>query len=244
LKNLDDCNLNIHELILLNNGKDKDFEKIIMPYLGKYNTIILENETNVGLIKSYNQLWQKCTGDWLAFLHNDIIIYEEKWDKKIEKAIKKSNHPIGIVGFAGAVGIDRGGCRMGFSSNLKANAECHGKRITTPLPCVIVEGAVLICNMQMLNYVGGFFDYGSYHYVYDYDISLSSIKGGFYNLIIPVSFDHLSGGTYATKEYAKEFPKTKEINDEAWWHWNDRWRNNAFIPLTIKEDWTYEKTSR
>lgn len=239
-KNLLETTSFIDELIIVDNGSDPEYAlyEILVNSKNIGDFTIIRNKENLGLTKAYNQIYKKSTGDWIAILHNDITIHEQNWDLRVKEEIKKesANHKIGLVGFGGGRGIGKDGSRLCFMSNL-LNAEGHGIRIEKTTPAAIIEGSVLICNRKMLDATGGFFDCDNFHYVYDYDISMSSINAGFLNMVVPVKLDHICGITYLNKRFASEHPKTQEINDHAWKNWNERWLDTGKLPYLITEDW-------
>ena len=62
------------EIILVNDGSTDSSEKIIQPYLQKYENIKYYKKENGGLSDARNYGIQKATGDYICFLDSDDYI--------------------------------------------------------------------------------------------------------------------------------------------------------------------------
>jgi len=196
----------IKNIFVVDNGSIERVEEtgFIKKHREKINIIVIRNEKNVGLFHSYNQMAKLSNAEYFGFFHSDIMMFEKDWDKRIEKTIKEIEQSyyqkVGIVGFAGSRGAAANGARIGFMSNLIAYegshpAEIHGSRITEYKPATFLDGSVLICNKNMLNKSGGFDEGYKCHHIYDYDISLTSLRTNYINTVIGIKFMHRGGVT-------------------------------------------------
>lgn len=196
VKTIKDTQAFDNRIIILDNGSTEDFETFAKFIDATY----IRNETNIGLFKSYNQGIKAGKADWIAFLHNDILIYEKRWDLRLKHAVKQVEYDykvkVGVVGFAGSRGGGLDGGRTGFCSNLRGDiCEIHGTRMTKHCPAVFLDGSSLICNRKMLEDVGGFDEKYKLHHIYDYDISMESLNAGYINMVLGVDFLHKGGET-------------------------------------------------
>jgi GT2 family glycosyltransferase len=90
----------------------------------------------------------------------------------------------------------------------------------------VLDGFCLICNIKMLEKVGGF-DERSYplHHMYDNDICLESIRAGYKNIVIDMDVDHHGGMTDVGEDWAAPFGKTKDqVHKEAHPPFYQKWR--------------------
>jgi glycosyltransferase involved in cell wall biosynthesis len=58
---------------------------------------------NDGLCKVYNRLAKRATGDFLCFVHEDVILKTQNWGDLLIKFAE--NPQIGVIGFAGAPAV-------------------------------------------------------------------------------------------------------------------------------------------
>lgn len=68
----------------------------------EYELIIIDNSKNqYSIFEAYNKGIEQSNGDYLCFMHDDIMIHTEGWGKIINR-IFKENREIGLIGVAGA----------------------------------------------------------------------------------------------------------------------------------------------
>jgi len=67
----------------------------------EYETIVFDNrETKYGICKAYNEAAKKAKGDYLCFVHEDIVIKTDGWGKDLTK-FAELNNDCGVIGIAG-----------------------------------------------------------------------------------------------------------------------------------------------
>jgi GT2 family glycosyltransferase len=229
-----------YDLVIVDNGAGLEYNQgldYIPPQLK--NVTKIDNTYNVGIPMAYNQAWRAAKGDFIAILHNDLLIYEDGWDIKVRKYC---NDNIGIIGFGGATGIGTDDIyrssyrvdqliRIGFMSNM-VNAEAHGKRMTTEWePIVVLDGYILILNRKFLEVNNGFSDDFGF-WMYDNNICLESIKAGYKNIVVNVSCEHKDGGRGNSAIYDKDNNPPSEAFPLAHIRFYERWR--SFLPVRVR----------
>ena len=68
----------------------------------EHELIIIDNsKNNYSIFEAYNLGIKKSVGDYLCFIHDDILFHTQNWGKTIEDIFEK-DHRIGLIGVAGA----------------------------------------------------------------------------------------------------------------------------------------------
>lgn len=182
----------------------------IAPKFKKYKHLF--SRENRGVFRSYQDGFLNVDKNsrWIAYLHNDLTIYEHGWDERVCH-VMDNYKPLGVCGFAGARGISKEGGRFEFWSNM-LEAEIHGSRGYEVLPVAMLDGFSLICSTEMLKASGGW-DVGyPEHHFYDMDICMTSRAYGFKNALIGVRCHHGSGQTASSGRYMEEMAKKYNVS--------------------------------
>jgi GT2 family glycosyltransferase len=195
------------ELIVLDNGSTDGYgewlNRFIFPHFPRHN--LIRHEDNIGLVNSSNQLIENSSGEIIALLHNDVLVFEKGWDQRVVNAFER--HPeVGLAGFLGAKGAALNGGRWDVLSNM-LEAEIHGVRESSESYVVLFDGLSLIGRRKMFEQVGGIDQNYTYHHFYDKDVSLTSYYAGWKNLMIGVYHHHMSGITANRPDYQKWISK-------------------------------------
>ncbi len=68
----------------------------------EHELIVIDNSENVySIFEAYNIGIDKSTGDYLCFIHDDILFHTDSWGNVIQR-IFDDDHQIGLIGIAGA----------------------------------------------------------------------------------------------------------------------------------------------
>lgn len=244
-------NLRAHEkgklpLLIIDNGSNPPVRDWLIG-LRDIDTVI-RNSENVGVLKALNQAWQvaKDSSDYIFYTHNDVMIYEDGWDTKLERILEEQaklskdlGHlaKVGVATFYGAKGIGTSDIykspyimqqmiRLENVSNCTRMDANHGYRpIRGEVEDVAVaDGFSLIVSVELLNRIGGFDRTFPVHHMYDNDICLESLDKGFRNIVIPMDAQHLGGRTDVGENWAEPFGKTKQqVHQEAHPIFYEKW---------------------
>lgn len=238
-------------IIIVDNGSDIPCREWLIGL--EERDIVIRNEENVGLVKALNQIYQVAKGkaDYIVNLHNDVIIYEERWDEKVERILSEVGN-VGVAGFYGAKAIGTPGIyqapyqmqqmvRMGNVSGChRMDASVHGyRRMTTDWEDVaVMDGFSLIVSMELLNKTGGYDRNYPPHHMYDNDICLESLDKGYRNIVIDMDAQHLGGRTDVGENWEKPFGKSKaQIHQDAHPIFYEKWRpgkHNIHLPVQVR----------
>lgn len=221
------------------------------------HTTIFSSNVNLGLVKSLTEMAPKINSDIIVYTHNDVLIHEQGWDKKILDAFNQ--YQLGMAGFFGAYGVDKNGGRIGACSNMLgkewgSHGRYHGALLTSVRSASTLDGLGLIFNTDVLRSI----DIPELppHHWYDRILPLIFIEAGYRVATIGVGFDHRGGATSGgqgytdfankwCKENGRDPSKTgpdAQIYDEGWKIFQRDWAPK--LPLVVDEQWNYRWLGR
>lgn len=237
------------EFMIIDNGSTDKYEDFLLHYLRPKRLNYIRNEKNVGLLKSIQIAYENCTTELLALTHNDVMIYEKDWDRRIASYFRDMPD-LGGAGLFGAQGCGPIGERIqdvpsihvaaGMSNMLEA--ELHGLRMRQPWrSAAIFDGFMMVFRMEMLKKAGGVDQRYKYHHIYDRDMSLMSLAMGYKNIVVNVPCHHLSGMTANRSDYQEWIQKIygtdRFTHDENSKLFYDKFRD--VLPIYVNDDFTY-----
>jgi len=140
----------------------------------------------------------------LGFLHDDLVIEEHGWDKRV---VRQFDDPgVGLVGFGGALGHGTHDlytapyhlpnlARQTFMSNMRT-AETHGARFIGERDVAVLDGFALFVRPEILDRAGGW-PVGSPigFYMYSEWLCCEVRRQGFRIRLVGVKCDHIGGRT-------------------------------------------------
>ncbi len=197
----------------------------------------MENDlTGQGLLESYQTAFEESTADILGYCHDDVMMMEDYWDRRVLKEFEDPT--VGMVGFGGAKRHGSPGIyqvpyhltqvgRGSFMSNMRA-AETHGARFTGECDVAVLDGFTLFVRRKILEAAGGWPLGGAIGYIaYDYWLSCVVREQGYRIRLVGVACDHLGGKSTGLD------PNLKVDFDAAHREIYDRFRN--CLPFEVKE---------
>lgn len=172
-----------------------------MPVYVRYNT----KDDNLGIVGSYQALYEESTEPVLCYVHDDVIMRERGWDIHVRKEFEDPT--VGVVGFGGAL---RHGIkelykvpyqlqqlrRMHYRSNVD-DAEVHGERFSAACDVSVLDGYFLAVRRDLLDKCGGWnaMVVGCDFFCYDYAICALARRHGYRLRLVGVRCHHRGGGT-------------------------------------------------
>ena len=243
------------EWLIIDNGSVDPVEDFVRHTLKPKRLNYVKNSENLGMVATYNQIFNICETDLVAVLHNDVFVYEKNWDRRVIKYFETLS-PLGALGFFGAQGVGQIGERiqdpeipgqMAGITNL-LEAEQHGIRLREPYrAAAILDGFAMIFNMEMVKKAGGLDTRYQYHHLYDRDLPLTSLSLGYKNIVLNVPCHHQSGVTANRHEYQAWIDQKLHLKSggDAWTHdknshlFYDKWKD--VLPLYIETDFSFRK---
>lgn len=198
--------------------------KELLPVYTQHNT----PEDNLGVIGSYQKLYEQTNEELLMFIHDDVICREEGWDERVIKEFGQTRgsdrRMVGVVGFGGALEHGTGDlyktpyrlqqlARNQYYSNVD-DSEVHGQRFTGSMEAAVIDGFCIIVRRSLLERVGGWpVDRYPPHHNYDYWICAMAHRLGFSVRVVGIRCHHHGGRTAVSPEYLEWAKKTKWGSD-------------------------------
>ena len=243
------------ELIIIDNGSDENYEKrikkLLKPHiLYKY----VKNDTNLGVIASFNQGLQHAVSDIICFIHNDVLLQEPEWEKKIEHYFDNDSR-LGLAGLLGGTGVSPDGGRINVLSNMQGAewGKCdgchpiaalhHGALLEGISPATVLDGVGLFFRRACLEQIQKQTtaldtDVRAPHHWYDRNLTCNALKLGWHVAILGVGFDHWSGATAnssskyhtAAEEWLAKHPEwsskfpDKNLDEKIYWTGENQFR--------------------
>ena len=193
----------LFELIIVDNGSKPDVKAYADSLKDKVDIVYIRNDENLGPIRAINQGIKVSRCDYVAAIHNDVLIMEPGWLEKVI-TVMDADPAIGIAGLAGRQEIYKTGCVN--EESLKHNLQ--NEDLSPPMEedvsdVAVVDGLFFMMSRRFLDKVGGLDEAYGYMHCYDLDISLASIQSGFRNVAVRVEAMHLGNGgmTRKTRDY-------------------------------------------
>jgi GT2 family glycosyltransferase len=184
-----------YELVIVDNGSGPDVKAYFDSVRGEADISYIRNEKNVGPIAAINQAFRAARYDWLAVIHNDVVVFEKDWLGKITGVMER-DASIGLAGLAGRKEIYRNGCvnEASLRHNLK-NEEDLGPAMEEEVAEVaVVDGLCFVLRKGLLGRIQGLDESYGYMHCYDLDLSLQSIQAGYRNVVVKIEAMHMGNG--------------------------------------------------
>lgn len=209
--------------------------KELLPVYTQHNT----PEDNLGVIGSYQKLYEQTDEDLLMFLHDDVICREEGWDERVIKEFTQSD--VGVVGFGGALEHGTGELyktpyklqqlrRSGYLSNVD-DAEVHGQRFTGAHDVAVLDGFCLIVRRTVLDRLGGWNQVSpsADFFCYDYALSCLVRRLNYRIRVVGVRCHHRGGQTSVKGEKeGNGGRKVREVTSMEAYEKSHRWFYESF----------------
>jgi GT2 family glycosyltransferase len=162
---------------------------------------------NREIIEAFNLIYSSTTEPIIAYIHDDLIIWEQGWDQRVLREFEDPS--VGLVGFAGARGHFLPQAymmpfhipnmiRREFMSNL-TDAEMHGARFTGERDAAVLDGMALFVRRSVLDKWGGWpVDKPVSYFLYSENLCCEVRRQGMRIRLVGVSCSHIGGRSSGT----------------------------------------------
>lgn len=191
------------QIILIDNGSPDLFPLRDVPSRAGNHVTYLRNPENLGTLESLRQALDAATEPVLVHMHNDVLIHEDGWDRRIREAFE-ADPQLALAGFFGAPTVGPDGGRVGAHSNMVGLEwgsawTPHGAHLTDLAPACIFDSLCMIWRVAALRQIGIPDDYPPHHW-YDRLLSVRTIDAGWHAATIGIAFDHAGSLTHGKPE--------------------------------------------
>ena len=166
------------------------------------------------VVPAYQKMFEMCKSPILAFIHDDVEIYEKGWDHRV---LKEFNDPtVGLVGFGGALGHGQPHlyrvpyhlpdlARQEFMSNMRS-AEVHGARFTGERDVAIIDGFAGFVRRSIIEKWGGFPQNKpvGYYMLWE-NLCCEARRQGYRIRLVGVDCEHLGGRTSTVHQVKDDY---------------------------------------
>lgn len=193
--------------LLIDNGSHT-FTEHDLEELGIDNYTLVQNDSNTGVLPTFKQALSHVTEGAVCFMHNDVLIHESGWDKRVSDAFDDDSR-LGLMGLLGARGVMPDGGRVGVMSHMlgavwgkteiQPAAIHHGELMTGIAPASVLDGVGMFFRYETLKQLAdetdSFDEWRAPHHFYDRALTLRTISLDWHVAVIGIQFDHWSGAT-------------------------------------------------
>lgn len=193
-------------LLLINNGANEPVS--VKSDTGTYSNlkrmVVLHNEKNMGYLPMLKQSLEYVgENDLLVFMHNDVLIWDENWDRYVRNVFDE-NPKLALAGLFGAPGVASDGGRMFATSHMVGKewgteGELHGTIMPhlSVKPASVLDSLCMIFRKKALDEVGIPDDWPPHHWS-DRLFCTRFIEHGWKVAVLGLAFDHYGGGSGGT----------------------------------------------
>lgn len=185
-------------------------------------------EFNLGVVGSYQEIYESTDEDIIAYIHDDVEIYEEGWKEKVLREFEDPR--IGIVGFGGALvhGMQdmykthyrvSSMVRRFYRSNVN-DAEVHGERYTGSCDVAVLDGFALIVRRTFLDRIMGFTRFACDFFNYDYALCAFARRYGYKCRLVGIECHHFGGRT-SVNNVVKNIVNQEEYDKAHRWFYEE-----------------------
>jgi glycosyltransferase involved in cell wall biosynthesis len=199
---------------------------------------VIRNEENRGMVGSLRQAVEHSTADIIAYLHSDMYIHEENWDREVLAAFE-ADPKLAALGVVGAKQADANGGRSQVVCAFR-DAEKHGsrpKQMVTPV--ALLDGCFCAYRRSVLQET----DFDQFesngYFFYDKDISISLTMASHHVAVINLDCEHLGGTTSCRPEFTETLHATGDTHDSIYERserrYLQKWKDA--LPVRVTDDY-------
>lgn len=195
------------QFVLIDNGSEKPYK---IPKKFPFKLDLIRNKKNLGFYYPLKQLYDKYPkAEFIGLMHNDVIIMENAWDKRIKQAFD-DNLKLGLLGLFGAREIYANGTENDYVSNFSEVKSAKGKKgveikttiIKNIMEVLTLDSLFMLFRRKVVPHLKIDKHISLCHF-YDKIWSLRTINAGYEVAVIGILFSHKSDTTSKSIPYYK-----------------------------------------
>jgi len=226
--------------VVIDNGSDQSYEKWLGPDAecnckDKNGQVIdlIRNEENIGYYQPLKQLFDQYPDEqYIGLMHNDLMLYEEGWDRRMLMAFE-DDPQLGLIGLCGSREVDERGGRGGHTvcnfmgrevpvgdQIWKGQDPSAGRRIEGIEPAIVLDSLFMLFRRDVIPHLvredEKWEDITLAHF-YDRIWPIRTIEAGYHVITMGSDNDHIGGMTTTGNErYRNDCIKFLDDRGIAW----------------------------
>jgi hypothetical protein len=199
---------------------------------GRYGTFVCMGQD---VVPAMQTCYEETTEPILAFIHDDLVIYEKGWDQRV--LAQFDDLGVGVTGLGGSLGHGHPSlyqtpyhlpnlARQTFLSNMRS-WKTHGYQFTGERDVAVLDGCALFVRRELLDKLGGWTKASPYGYwLYSEWLCCSARRLGYRIRLAGIDFEHLGG---KSSGYINTVPSYDEAHKFLFDH------NSDVLPYRVPE---------
>lgn len=200
-------------IVVIDNGSEKPYT--CCKTMNGKKIEVIRNANNVGFYRPLLQLYEEFEDEYIGIMHNDLMLYEPGWDRRMELAFKE-DEKLGLIGLCGSKEVDERGGRgaytvcnfMGREVQVgeqiwKGQDPSAGRRIEGIEPAIVLDSLFMLFRRDAIPHlehsIDDWNDITLAHF-YDRIWPIRTIEAGFHVITMGSDNDHIGGLTTTGNE--------------------------------------------
>lgn len=201
--------LSTTKIVVIDNGSDPAYDA------DKYSEFI-RNEENIGYYRPLKQLFDLYPDEeYLGLMHNDLMLYTEGWDQRMEEAFQQDPQ-LGLIGLCGSKEVDERGGRGGYTvcnfmghdvavgdEIWKGQDPSAGRRIDGIEPALVLDSLFMMFRRPVIKKLAPPHDSWeniTLAHFYDRIWPIRTVEHGWHVVTMGIDCDHIGGLTTTANE--------------------------------------------
>ena len=201
------------KIVIIDNGSETPYD--CCTEMNGKKIDVIRNNTNIGYYRPLLQLFEKYPDEeFIGLMHNDLMLYEPGWDRRMEIAFKE-DEKLGLIGLCGSREVDERGGRGGYTvcnfmgrevqvgdQTWKGQEPGHGLRIDGEQPSLVLDSLFMMFRRDVVPHLekeDAWKDVTLAHF-YDRIWPLRTIEAGYRVTTMGSDCDHIGGLTTTGNE--------------------------------------------
>lgn len=200
-------------IVIIDNGSEKPYT--CCKTMNGKKIEVIRNANNIGFYRPLLQLYEEFEDEYIGIMHNDLMLYEPGWDRRMELAFKE-DEKLGLIGLCGSKEVDERGGRgaytvcnfMGREVQVgdqiwKGQDPSAGRRIEGIEPAIVLDSLFMLFRRDVIPHlehsIDDWNDITLAHF-YDRIWPIRTIEAGFHVITMGSDNDHIGGLTTTGNE--------------------------------------------
>lgn len=200
-------------VVVIDNGSEKPYT--CCKTMNGRKIELIRNENNIGFYRPLLQLFEKYEDEVIGIMHNDLMLYEKGWDRRMLMAFEEDPQ-LGLIGLCGSKEVDERGGRGAYTvcnfmgrevpvgdQIWKGQDPSAGRRIDGIEPAIVLDSLFMLFRRGVIPHlehsIDDWNDITLAHF-YDRIWPIRTIEAGYHVVTMGSDNDHIGGLTTTGSE--------------------------------------------